>query len=188
MPRPSKSVLRRGLEDIGKGEKQLKNRADSFNGRTYLIKAGIRRPMSNPDLFSAGKLQETLPEMPAKLTKLLLKVTIQRSLGDIQLVMSLESTVGDLIAATVRLYAQEGRRPLLPTTDPAGFDLHYSQFSLERLYREEKLKELGSRNFFLCLKSPDGAGVEASSSSSSSPLCSLYSNQADKVWFMDFSL
>ncbi|KAJ4951646.1 hypothetical protein NE237_028478 [Protea cynaroides] len=69
--------------------------------------------------------------MPARLMKLLLKVTIQRSLGAIQVVMLSESVVGDLIAAAVRLYAKEGRRPLLPSTDPAGFDLHYSQFSLE---------------------------------------------------------
>ena len=29
------------------------------------------------------------------------------------------------------MYAKEERRLALPTTDPAGFDLHYSQFSLE---------------------------------------------------------
>ncbi|KAJ4971012.1 hypothetical protein NE237_004111 [Protea cynaroides] len=63
---------------------------------THLIKAS--------DLFFEGKLQETLPEMPAKLTKLLLKVTIQRSLGTIQVVMSSESTVGDLIAAAVSFF------------------------------------------------------------------------------------
>ncbi|XP_043719582.1 uncharacterized protein At4g22758-like [Telopea speciosissima] len=137
--------------------------------------------------------------MAARLTKLLLNVMIQRSLGAVKVVMSPESTVGDLIAAAVRLYAKEGRRPLLPMTDPADFDLHYSQFSLESLNREEKLKELGSRNFFLCRKKPNEAPVDASSSSSSSSLAvasSSCSNQAEKVskiavpWvrFMNFLL
>ncbi|XP_042513704.1 uncharacterized protein At4g22758-like [Macadamia integrifolia] len=207
MPNPSKSGHRKGLEDNGKGARKLKNKAASFHGRPHPIGAGIRRPNTDPDLLSAGKFQEIPSEMPVRLTKLLLNVTILRSLGAIQVVMSPESTVGDLIAAAVKLYAKEGRRPLLPTTDPAGFDLHYSQFSLESLIREEKLKELGSRNFFLCPKNPDRAAVEASSSSStlsssaavassSSSSSSSCSNQAEKVskfafpWlrFMDFSL
>ncbi|XP_042485005.1 uncharacterized protein At4g22758-like, partial [Macadamia integrifolia] len=132
---------------------------------------------------------------------LLLNVTIQGSLGAVQVVMSPESTVGDLITAAVRLYAKEARRPFLPTTDPADFDLHYSQFSLESLNREEKLKELGSRNFFLCLKKPieaamDGSVSSSSSSSSVAVASSSCSNQAEKVskialpWlrFMEFLL
>ena len=67
----------------------------------------------------------------ARLTKLLLNVTIQASLGPVQVVMTPESKVGDLVAAAVKIYAKECRRPILPTTDPSMFDLHYSQFSLE---------------------------------------------------------
>ncbi|XP_043723534.1 uncharacterized protein At4g22758-like [Telopea speciosissima] len=203
MPNPLKSGNRRGIEDNGKGARKLKNKAESFHGRTHMTGVGIRRPNTDPDLLSAGKLQEIPPEMPVRMTKLLLNVTILRSLGAIQVVMSPESTVGDLIAAAVKLYAKEGRRPLLPTTNPAGFDLHYSQFSLESLAKEEKLKELGSRNFFLCLTKPAVAPVEGSSSSASSSSSSVAaaassscSNQAEKVskfgipWlrFMDFSL
>ncbi|GAB2274655.1 hypothetical protein Dimus_009425 [Dionaea muscipula] len=66
-----------------------------------------------------------------KLTKLLLNVTIQGSLGPVHVVMSPESTVEDLIAASVRQYVKEGRRPFLASSVPSGFDLHYSQFSLE---------------------------------------------------------
>ncbi len=65
------------------------------------------------------------------MTKLLLNVTVQRSLGPVQVVMSPDSTVEDLIASALRQYEKEGRRLALPTMDPAGFDLHYSQFSLE---------------------------------------------------------
>ena len=45
--------------------------------------------------------------------------------------MSPNSTIGDLIATALRQYAKEEWRLALPTTDPADFDLHYSQFSLE---------------------------------------------------------
>ncbi|KAJ4971391.1 hypothetical protein NE237_004490 [Protea cynaroides] len=195
MPSPSKIGHRRGLEENGRAKK-LGNRAASFHGKSHLIGAEIRRPKTDPNLLSAGKLQEIPREMPATLTKLLLNVTLQSSLGAVQVVMSPESMVRDLIMAAVKLYAKEGRRPFLPTTDPAGFDLHYSQFSLESLDREEKLKELGSRNFFLCRKKPNEAAVDASSSSSAVVASSSCSKQAEKVskfplpWlrFMDFLL
>ena len=39
---------------------------------------------------------------------------------------SAEWTVADLVAAAVALYVKEGRRPLLPSADPAAVGLHYS--------------------------------------------------------------
>ncbi|KAK4740830.1 hypothetical protein SAY87_024418 [Trapa incisa] len=87
-----------------------------------------------------------------RLTKLLLNVTVERSLGPIHVVMPPENSVSDLIRAAVETYWREKRRPLLKQTDPRMFELHYSPFSLESLKVEEKLMNLGSRNFFLCLK------------------------------------
>lgn len=160
----------------------------------------LRRPRTVPDLLSAGRLSAgTSPEVKdrLKLTKLLLNVTIQRSLGPVQVLISLESTVEDLIAAALRQYSKEGRRPVLTSVNPADYDLHYSQFSLESLNREEKLMGLGSRNFFLCPKTSNAdSALTTSSSSSSSSSCA---KQADKAatapkislpWlkFMDFML
>jgi hypothetical protein len=71
---------------------------------------------------------EIFPKQPPKL---LLKVTMMGSLGPVQVLMTPESTVGDLIMAAVKLYVKEGRRPILPWNDASRFDLHYSQFSLE---------------------------------------------------------
>lgn len=76
---------------------------------------------------SAGLAVEERP----RLTKLLLNVTIQGSVGPVQVIMTPDSTVGDLIAAAVRQYVKEGRRQMLPAAVPSSFDLHYSQFSLE---------------------------------------------------------
>lgn len=87
-----------------------------------------------------------------KLTKLLLNVNIQGSLGPVQVVTSPENTVGCLIKEATERYVKEMRRPLLKETNPRCFELHYSEFSLESLRTEEKLKNLGSRNFYLCPK------------------------------------
>ncbi|XP_057976979.1 uncharacterized protein At4g22758-like [Malania oleifera] len=101
---------------------------------------------------------------PHRLTKLLLKVTVQRSSGPVQVVISLENTVGDLIRAVLKMYAKEKRRPLLTETDPRRFELHYSQFSLESLKVGEKLTNLGSRDFFLCQKPPAANSLNLSCS------------------------
>ncbi|KAF7823279.1 histone deacetylase HDT1-like [Senna tora] len=129
--------------------------SSSFRGMsaasTTSSSSELRRPRTVPDLISYGCLAVRSPEdLPRVPPKLLLNVTMQGSLGPVQVVMTPESTVRDLVAAAVRQYVKEGRRPVVQTTDPSAFDLHYSQFSLESLERGEKLKELGSRNFFLC--------------------------------------
>ncbi|KAL8140380.1 hypothetical protein V2J09_006401 [Rumex salicifolius] len=131
----------------------------------------LRRPKTFSDLPSASTIGvvgqvSPLAEVRPKLTKVLLNVTIQGSVGATHVLMKPESTVADLIAAAVSQYVKEGRRPVLPTWDPSSFDLHYSQFSLESLDRGEKLLELGSRNFFLCKRKADEVATNASTSCS----------------------
>ncbi|KAL3324823.1 hypothetical protein AABB24_038764 [Solanum stoloniferum] len=150
----------------------------------------LRRPRTVPDLLSAGRISAGTGNSPdvkdkLKLTKLLLNVTIQRSIGPVHVLISLESTVQDLIAAALRQYSKEGRRPVLTSVNPADYDLHYSQFSLESLDREEKLIGLGSRNFFLCPKTSNSNGAGAGTSSSSSSSCA---KQADKATATKISL
>ncbi|GAB2300907.1 hypothetical protein Dimus_034944 [Dionaea muscipula] len=86
------------------------------------------------------------------LTKFLMNVMIQGSLGVIQVIVSPKNTVRDLIKKVLEVHIREKRRPLLSVSDPSCFELHYSQFSLDCLGSEEKLMNLGSRNFFLCQK------------------------------------
>lgn len=181
---------------------KLSEKSMSFHGHSLESSSStselLRRPRTVPDLLSAGRISAgTSPDIKdkLKLTKLLLNVTIQRSLGPVQILISLESTVKDLIAAALRQYVKEGRRPVLISGNAEDYDLHYSQFSLESLDREEKLMGLGSRNFFLCPKTSNSVGATTSSSSSSSSSCA---KEADKVtaikislpWlkFMDFML
>ncbi|KAJ4954978.1 hypothetical protein NE237_011761 [Protea cynaroides] len=121
----------------------------------------MHRPKTHPELprrirslfeaFAPGN-STSLENNYHKLTKILLHVTIDRSLGPVHVLLSSESTVGDLIKAALDVYLKEKRRPLLIETDPHCFELHYSQFALESLNPSEKLMNLGSRNFFLCSK------------------------------------
>lgn len=118
---------------------RLVEKSSSFYGHsssalTNVSSTQIRRPKTVPDLLSERKRETmtTVSEIsPKQPPKLLLKVTMMGSLGPVQVVMTPESTVGDLLAAAVRQYVKEGRRPILPSTDPSRFDLHYSQFTLE---------------------------------------------------------
>ncbi|GKV38144.1 hypothetical protein SLEP1_g46087 [Rubroshorea leprosula] len=92
-------------------------------------------------LISVPKALASLPSLvpvndgtDQKMTKLLLKVNIERSLGPVHVVLSAEKTVSDLIKAATEIYVTEKRRPLLTESDRRTFELHYSQFSLESTF------------------------------------------------------
>ncbi|KAI3837265.1 hypothetical protein MKW92_026600 [Papaver armeniacum] len=170
------------------GGNKVTERSASFHGKGLVANQAnlLRRPKTDPDLLAGmrnksngGIFSSPQSENIPKLTKLLLNVTVQRSLGPIHVVMSPDSTVGDLITMVVKQYFKEGRRPSLSTTNASDFNLHYSQFSLESLDKEEKLIQLGSRNFFLCPKiKNDDVGFGPFLTASSSNPCS---NQAERV-------
>ncbi|XP_021732810.1 uncharacterized protein At4g22758-like [Chenopodium quinoa] len=159
---------------------RVSERSMSFNGRTTggsPAAENLRRPKTVPDLKSAmlfpGESPANEEVKPKKLTKVLLNVTIQGSVGTVQVIISPEFTVKDLISAALKQYVKEGRRPVLSSAIADDFDLHYSQFSLESLDREEKIAELGSRNFFLCKKRKEVAETASS--------CAKQADQATKL-------
>ncbi|CAN1333113.1 Uncharacterized protein At4g22758 [Linum perenne] len=116
-----------------------------------------------------------------RLTKLLVNVRIEKSVGPVQVIMSPENRVRDLIKAAVDIYVAEKRRPFLEETDPRRFQLHYSQFSFDCLEKEEKLANLESRNFFMC--SPSKHSPASSSSSLSAAACCSRGSEAKTVSF-----
>ncbi|RVW93103.1 hypothetical protein CK203_031489 [Vitis vinifera] len=77
---------------------------------TMAPQAELRCPKTLLDLLSGRSVFGLSPEGGPRLTKLLLNLTVQRSLGPVQVVMSPDSTVGDLIATTLRQYAKEGQQ------------------------------------------------------------------------------
>ncbi|XP_073290667.1 uncharacterized protein [Primulina huaijiensis] len=198
MPSPRINQRKGGHEENNKW--RLWEKSSSFHGRRDGVEADILpRPRTVPDLLAGRRNIEKTPDeavalvRPLKLTKLLLNVTVQRSLGPVQMLIPPEATVEDLIAATLRQYAKEARRPVL-STDAPSFDLHYSQFSLESLDRDAKLSELGSRNFFLCTKPVASSAAESGgTATTSNSNCSKEAEKCSKKrfpWlnFMNFSL
>ncbi|XP_064977667.1 uncharacterized protein At4g22758-like [Musa acuminata AAA Group] len=197
VPRPQ----RPGRADMRESRKARPERSASFHGRTTTLTASpldrsqIRRPKTQPELLprgrSGGGEERRFP------AKVLVNVSVQRSLGPVQVMASAEWSVGDLVAATVRLYVKEGRRPPIPTAEPSAFGLHYSQFSLEGLDPEEKLMGLGSRNFFLCLNPvPVSEAASAAATATAASATGSRFKQAEKsseigiscFSFMDFLL
>ncbi|KAL5215726.1 hypothetical protein ABZP36_007127 [Zizania latifolia] len=158
-------------------QRGMGQRSASFHGRGSEPRHQLpkQRPKTQPDLLAgmrgrsfgtslgAGEVEPEVRRTPSKVP---VSVAVQRSLWPLHVMASAEWSVADLMAAAVRLYVKEGRRPLLPSADPSAFGLHYSQFSLESLDPREKVMELGSRSFFLCPKS--SATVHTASSSCSS--------------------
>lgn len=113
-------------------EGHRRGRSSSFHTQAAVSVAQLRRPQTVPDLPSLRSVAGSTPDCPRrKPPKVLLKVAVQRSLSPVQLLMTPESTVGDLIVAALRQYVKESRRPILPANTASEFDLHYSQFSLE---------------------------------------------------------
>ena len=79
-----------------------------------------------------------LSEMPPRLTRLLVNVTVERSLWPVHLVLGVDATVADLARAAVAAYVAGGHRPpLLPADAAKGvdaatrFELHLSKYSLD---------------------------------------------------------
>ncbi|KAK4772451.1 hypothetical protein SAY86_014226 [Trapa natans] len=189
----------RGSDDRSRRRTISVEKASSFHGRGSAFAVDeaaamrqLQRPRTAPDLtLGRGGLCETPPpllERP-RLTKLLLNVMIRGSAGTIQVLMPPDSTVGDLVSAAVREYVKGGRRPLLAMEDPSFFDLHYSQFSLDSLSREEKLIELGTRNFFVCPKKPELGGAASSTAANCSQEAEVGDGSCfDLLNFMDFLL
>ncbi|CAA7056739.1 unnamed protein product [Microthlaspi erraticum] len=186
MPLNPKNGNRKGTSETEKNRRgKLPEKAMSFHGRATMPLSNpneLRRPKTLPELFSNGHQTFVGPvaSIP-RLTKLLLNVTVQGSLGAVQIIISPESTVNDLIDAAIRLYVKEARRPFLPESDPSRFDLHYSQFSLESIGRDQKLISLGSRNFFLCGRKENGGGFNNGGGSSES--CSKEAEKVAKTGF-----
>ncbi|KAJ9677747.1 hypothetical protein PVL29_022621 [Vitis rotundifolia] len=82
---------------------------------TMAPQAELHHPKTLSNLLLGRSVSGLSPEGGPRLTKLLLNVTVQRSLGPVQAVMSPDSTIGDLIAAALRQYVKKGRRLALPT-------------------------------------------------------------------------
>lgn len=142
---PAAAPAQRSASFHGRGTEQRHHQPQKQRPKTLPdLLAGVRgasfRSGSPPPDGDAGRRTPS---------KVLVTVAVQQSMWPLHVMAPAEWTVADLVAAAVALYVKEGRRPLLPSTDPAAFGLHYSQFSLDSTFLESPL--LGRPRYVLIL-------------------------------------
>ncbi|VAI34388.1 hypothetical protein VPH35_091244 [Triticum aestivum] len=86
---------------------------------------------------------------PWEEAKVVVNVTVEGSAGPVRAMVSLGSSIRDAIAAVVERYHREGRSPRLDPASAESFQLHHSHFSLQSLNKNDKIGEVGGRNFYL---------------------------------------
>jgi hypothetical protein len=140
----------RQRHEAGLGRELLRGpgqRSSSFHGRGPEQRHQLpkQRPKTQPDLLAgmrgrSFRAADTVPAAARKTpSKVLVSVAVLRSMWPLHVMAPAEWSVADLVAAAVKLYVKEGRRPLLPSTDTAAFGLHYSQFCLESMFLASKI-------------------------------------------------
>lgn len=102
MPTTPKSN-RKGQDPEKSRKNRLTEKASSFHGRIPMEvpEPRIRRPNTLPDLLGGQRVAGVSTEARPKLTKLLLNVTIQGSVGAVQVVMTQENYCPEKKAADV---------------------------------------------------------------------------------------
>lgn len=80
---------------------------------------------------------------------MVVSVTVEGSVGPVKAMVRLGASVGEAIAAVVERYAKEGRSPRLDPAAAEAFQLHHSHFCLQSLNKNDKIGDVGGRNFYL---------------------------------------
>ncbi|KAG8070573.1 hypothetical protein GUJ93_ZPchr0006g41698 [Zizania palustris] len=86
---------------------------------------------------------------PWEEAKVVLSVTVEGSVGPVKAMVRLGASVGEAIAAVVERYGKEGRSPRLDPAATEAFRLHHSHFCLQSLNKNDKIGDVGGRNFYL---------------------------------------
>lgn len=104
-------------------------------------------PETAPDLLQLFKIfQFNRPERTP--LRMLVNVTLIGSIQSIRLLVTHDASVQDVIKASLKAYAKEGRLPRHCFKHQA-YGLHFSPFCLESIDPTEAISSLMTRNFFL---------------------------------------
>ncbi|XP_002967649.2 uncharacterized protein At4g22758 [Selaginella moellendorffii] len=107
--------------------------------------------------------------MPIDTKKTLVTVTVLGSTGPLRMVVTSDATVKEVMKMALLKYAHEGRVPALGRST-REFELYDSQFSSQALKPDDRIANMGTRNFVLCpvtLKNSCGEESKTSSTSKS---------------------
>ncbi|KAL3640384.1 hypothetical protein CASFOL_015352 [Castilleja foliolosa] len=114
-------------------------------------------------IMKKGKMMKTNDDnKKAKSSRFLITINVFGSAGPIRFVVSEDETTSGVIETALKLYAKEGRLPIL------GFDinsvfLYTSNAGFDALEPSDEIGSYGVRNFVLCKKQGKLARTEARS-------------------------
>ncbi|CAM0946464.1 unnamed protein product [Alopecurus aequalis] len=117
----------------------------------------LERPHTCYDVFaldsplsSSTSLASSPPDRkPWEEAKVVVSVTVEGSAGPVKAMVRLGSSIREAIAALEERYDREGRSPRLDPASADSFQLHHSHFCLESLNKNDKIGDVGGRNFYL---------------------------------------
>ncbi|KAI3813010.1 hypothetical protein L1987_17723 [Smallanthus sonchifolius] len=145
------------------------------------------------DVFSSSP--ELLPNSPEKNesynkdAKVVIKVTVEGSVGPIRTLVKLGSSVNETIKLVMNKYNAERRSPRLDQDDMTSFELHHSYYSLQCLDKSNMIGETGSRSFYMRKRVNKNGGMDSSTAIGSEivvaeadEVASSFSN----IFFVDF--
>lgn len=138
----------------------------SYGARVHPAPRGISPPSPPPpplerphtcfDVFSPdppfgrSASAASLPNRnPWEEAKVVVSVTVEGSVGPVKAMVRLGASVGEAIAAVVERYGREKRSPRLDPAAAEAFQLHHSHFCLQNLNKNDKIGDVGGRNFYL---------------------------------------
>ncbi|KAI3713351.1 hypothetical protein L1987_71928 [Smallanthus sonchifolius] len=131
--------------------------AGDGNEHQYMTPPGdshlLFRNRISTDVFSSSP--ELLPNSPEKNefynkdAKVVIKVTVEGSVGPIRTLVKLGSSVDETIKLVMNKYNAERRSPRLDQDDMTSFELHHSNYSLQCLNKSNMIGEIGSRSFYM---------------------------------------
>ncbi|KAL5211701.1 hypothetical protein ABZP36_022548 [Zizania latifolia] len=116
----------------------------------------LERPHTCFDVFDPGSPFGRSPSAASlsncnhwEEAKVVVSVTVEGSVGPVKAMVRLGASVGEAIAAVVERYGKEGRSPRLDPAATEAFRLHHSHFCLQSLNKNDKIGDVGGRNFYL---------------------------------------
>ncbi|PSS30627.1 hypothetical protein CEY00_Acc05913 [Actinidia chinensis var. chinensis] len=121
----------------------------------------MKRSVHEKLLLEKQKKKNTESQHPKK-NRFLITVNVLGSSGPIRFVVSEEENVAAVIDTALKMYAREGRLPILGS-DISNFLLYPANAGSDALNPSEPIGSSGGRNFVLCKKQKQPQMTEARS-------------------------
>ncbi|KAK4410114.1 hypothetical protein Sango_0084400 [Sesamum angolense] len=127
----------------------LKQKGDNYDDRKRNNMEMNIRSTSDKTLLRKLKKKKADDDKNAKSNRFLITINVFGSAGPIRFVVNEDETARGVIETALKLYAKQGRLPVLGS-DISSFFLYPANAGFEALKLSEVIGSRGARNFVLC--------------------------------------